>query len=181
MNDLIQRLEMWCDATSKCIWCDELEPNCCCTQGHTPQDWTPTPESKAFLEAAEAIKKLYGFALKCCPKCDDCEVLLLEGGIVESDGLHGKPARIVCPICRAKNPHACDPESVEPSRAELSMREWTISEADEAALKTMGVLAAMRQSISDFRDGRAQPLDEVIAELQNETTDKTNHCDEKQG
>ena len=103
--DLIHRLEVRGDANCKCVWCEQLESSCDCTQGHTPDDWKPTPESDVFFEAAAAIKKLHSFALKFCPKCDGCKELLLEGGIVESDGLHGKPCRVVCSDCHTKSQH----------------------------------------------------------------------------
>ena len=151
--DLIKRLEMWCDARSKCVWCGEFEPDCYCAQGHTPKDWKLTPESEVFLEAATAIKRFYDFALKFCPKCDDCQELLLEGGIVESDGLHGKPARIVCPSCRAKNPHACNPESVDLPQAGLDTHGWKAEGDVNVVVQTLAEKSAMAVKIYKLSSG----------------------------
>jgi len=126
--DLIERLKMLSDAHSKCIWCEQLEPLCCCSYNHTPQDWIPTQESKMFLEAAIAIEKLYNFAVKFCPKCDGCGKLLLQGGIVEADGVAKKPARIVCIDCKDQN------FIKEPSHIESSMRNWILCDGKNILL-----------------------------------------------
>jgi hypothetical protein len=116
-----------------------LEPACDCRWGHEEgQHWAPTEESRFIDETVVAFEMLLGFAERACPKCDGCDQLLLEGGIVEADGITKKPARIVCPGCRAKNPIALDPESVEPSRSELSLKNWTLTDGDaEEVLKAL--------------------------------------------
>jgi hypothetical protein len=105
-----------------------LEPACECHDGHEEgQNWTSTEESRFIDEAVVAIEMLLSFAERACPKCDGCGKLLLQGGIVEADGIVKKPARIVCPDCRAKNPIVCDPESIEPS---ISTQGWNLTEED---------------------------------------------------
>ena len=129
MLDLIERLKVWSDSKCTCTQCGQLELVCCCSSGHEiGQNWEPTDESRIFDEASVAIELLHNFALQACPKCDGCGKLLLEGGIVESDGLHSKPARIVCIAC--VNPDVVN----EPSRAELLIQNWQLSEGDAAAL-----------------------------------------------
>jgi hypothetical protein len=115
-----------------------------------------------FEESASAIERLYKYTIRVCPKCDGCGDLLLEGGIVESDGLHGKLARIVCPVCRAKNPHACDPESVEagvstslqPSRGMLSLQNWKLTEGDT---DTVIQALAMKSAVANISAEPLQP------------------------
>jgi hypothetical protein len=106
-----------------------LEPACDCRWGHEEgQHWAPTEESRFIDETVVAIEMLLGFAERACSKCDECGKLLLQGGIVEADGITKKPARIVCINC--KNPNFVK----EPSRAELSMQDWILTEGDAAVI-----------------------------------------------
>jgi hypothetical protein len=110
-----------------------LEPACECRSGHEEgQNWAPTEESRFIDEAVTAIEMLLGFAERACPKCDECGKFLLQGGIVEADGIMKKPARIVCVNCK-------DPNLVKaPSRAELSMKNWVLTDGNtEAIMKAL--------------------------------------------
>jgi hypothetical protein len=125
MNDLIERLKGWSDSYHKCTICGQLEPSCNCVDAHPVaedgehgENWTPTPESEIFDEAVTAIELLYNYAVKVCPKCDGCGKLLLGGGIVESDGLHGKPARIVCIKCADPNAIRAVPDKNKPQASQ---------------------------------------------------------------
>ena len=128
--DLIERLRVWSDSYHRCTQCNLFESACDCIDAHAPDEsgqgknWKPTDESAIFDEAIAAIEMLFNFTDRACPKCDGCGKLLLLNATVESDGLHGKPARIVCDNCK-------DPNFVkEPSRAALSMQNWHLSEGD---------------------------------------------------
>jgi hypothetical protein len=126
MNDLIERLKAWSDSYHKCTICERLEPSCDCVDVHPVDEnghganWKSTPESDIFDEAIAAIELLHKYVLRVCPNCDNCGVLLLEGGFVESDGLHGKPARIVCPICHKAN---LMPDMIEESKS-YTVENW---------------------------------------------------------
>lgn len=126
MEELLERLKKWSDSCHKCIWCQHYEPECICTMGHEQQDWLPTDESRAFDDAIAAIESLYSYTIKVCPKCDGCGKLLLEGGIVESDGLHDKPCRIVCNNCKDPNATPEKPASISAKTA----HEWNMTEED---------------------------------------------------
>lgn len=142
--DLINRLQAWSDAFHTCTECGNKEPLCDCRDAHGEDEndkgknWAPTDESRVIDEAIEAIEVLLHFAERACPKCDGCGELLLQGGIVEADGIHKKPARVVCVKCK-------DPNFVKmPSRAELSMRDWTLTDGDaETVLQALATGAAV--------------------------------------
>lgn len=130
---MIERLKSWSDAKHTCTQCGMLEPACECRDGHEEgQNWAPTEESKFIDEATVAMEMLLKFAERACPKCDGCGKLLLEGGVVEADGITKKPARVVCVECK-------DPNFVpEPSRASLSLESWTLTDGDtEEVLKAL--------------------------------------------
>jgi len=136
--ELIEHLKAWSDAFHVCTVCGNKEPLCDCRDVHGADEngrgknWTPTDESRVMDEAVEAIELLLGFAERACPKCDGCGELLLQGGVVEADGITKKPARVVCMKCR-------DPNFVkEPPRAALSLQDWTLSGDDaEEVLKAL--------------------------------------------
>ena len=132
-SHLLERLKSWSDAKHTCTQCGMLEPACDCRSGHEEgQNWEPTEESRFIDESIVAIEMLLGFAERACPKCDGCGKLLLQGGVVEADGITKKPARIVCLNCK-------DPNFVKaPSRAELSMKDWILTDGDaETVMKAL--------------------------------------------
>jgi hypothetical protein len=114
----IERLKSWSDAKHTCTECGSLEPCCQCNchgddgNGHG-MNWAPTSESEFIDEAVAIMQVLFNFAEKTCPKCDRCGELLLGGGIVLSDGLHGKPVDIVCAGCYRQDDKEVEPETQE--------------------------------------------------------------------
>ena len=130
---LLERMKSWSDAKHTCTQCGMLEPACECRSGHEEgQNWAPTEESRFIDETVVAFEMLLGFAERACPKCDECGKLLLQGGVVEADGITKKPARIVCVNCKDPN------FKKELSRAELSMKDWVLTDGDaEEVLKAL--------------------------------------------
>jgi hypothetical protein len=145
--ELVERLKTWSDAKHTCTQCGMLEPACDCRSGHEEgQNWTPTEESQFIDEAIVAIEALLGFAERACPKCDGCGKLLLEGSIIESDGLHGKQCRIVCEKCK-------DPSFVPEKPASLSTKSiqgWNLTEDDIEFITNLSVRAAIAKSSQPF-------------------------------
>lgn len=63
-------------------------------------DWQRELAELARLRAENV--RLMAYVSQVCPRCDDCRELLIDGGIVEADGIVKKPCRVGCQACHTK-------------------------------------------------------------------------------